>query len=169
MDLVLVGLPGSGKSVVGKRLAHRHGATFIDLDEPSKADGLDQAPVQLDITTKGVKNALSVPVTALVGKSGGGFAVEAVRASGPPPAADGSADWLRGRGRLLATLGSYRWDRPEDRGEWRLVAWSPGPLRGQRVEPVVDRHRGLTLVVAHLRYGPPPDQDAPAYRAITDP
>ena len=33
MDLVLVGLPGSGKSVVGKRLAHRHGATFIDLDE----------------------------------------------------------------------------------------------------------------------------------------
>jgi shikimate kinase/3-dehydroquinate synthase len=33
MDIVLVGLPGSGKSVVGKRLAHRHGATFIDLDE----------------------------------------------------------------------------------------------------------------------------------------
>ena len=33
MDVVLVGLPGSGKSVVGKRLAHRHGATYIDLDE----------------------------------------------------------------------------------------------------------------------------------------
>src|SRR4051794_41951180 len=33
MDLVLVGLPGSGKSVVGRRLAHRHGATFLDLDE----------------------------------------------------------------------------------------------------------------------------------------
>ena len=33
MDVVLVGLPGSGKSVVGRRLAHRHGATFIDLDE----------------------------------------------------------------------------------------------------------------------------------------
>ena len=33
MDLVLVGLPGSGKSVVGKRLAQRHGAAFIDLDE----------------------------------------------------------------------------------------------------------------------------------------
>ncbi|HEX5618031.1 MAG TPA: peptidoglycan-binding protein [Solirubrobacteraceae bacterium] len=56
--------------------------TFIDLDEPGKADGLDQAPVQVDSTTKGVKNALSVPVTALVGKSGGGFAVEAVRADG---------------------------------------------------------------------------------------
>ena len=33
MDVVLVGLPGSGKSVVGKRLAHRHGAAFIDLDQ----------------------------------------------------------------------------------------------------------------------------------------
>ncbi len=33
MDVVLVGLPGSGKSVIGKRLAHRHEASFIDLDE----------------------------------------------------------------------------------------------------------------------------------------
>jgi shikimate kinase/3-dehydroquinate synthase len=33
VDVVIVGLPGSGKSVVGKRLAHRHGATFIDIDE----------------------------------------------------------------------------------------------------------------------------------------
>jgi peptidoglycan hydrolase-like protein with peptidoglycan-binding domain len=56
--------------------------TFINLDDPAKAGGLDQAPVQVDITTKGVDNALSVPVTALVGKSGGGFAVEVVRAGG---------------------------------------------------------------------------------------
>jgi shikimate kinase len=33
VDVVLVGLPGSGKSAVGRRLAQRHGATFIDLDE----------------------------------------------------------------------------------------------------------------------------------------
>ena len=33
MDVVLVGLPGSGKSVVGRRLAQRHAAQFIDLDE----------------------------------------------------------------------------------------------------------------------------------------
>ncbi|MBI3749676.1 MAG: bifunctional shikimate kinase/3-dehydroquinate synthase [Chloroflexi bacterium] len=33
MDVVLVGLPGSGKSVIGRRLAHRHAAAFIDLDE----------------------------------------------------------------------------------------------------------------------------------------
>ena len=54
--------------------------TFINLDHPAQAGGLDQAPVEVDITTKGVDNALSVPVTALVGKSGGGFAVEVVRA-----------------------------------------------------------------------------------------
>ncbi|MEA2537861.1 MAG: shikimate kinase / 3-dehydroquinate synthase [Chloroflexota bacterium] len=33
MDVVLVGLPGSGKSAVGRRLASRHGARFVDLDE----------------------------------------------------------------------------------------------------------------------------------------
>ena len=32
MDVVLVGLPGSGKSAVGRRLAARHRAAFIDLD-----------------------------------------------------------------------------------------------------------------------------------------
>jgi peptidoglycan hydrolase-like protein with peptidoglycan-binding domain len=54
--------------------------TFISLDDPAEAGGLDHAPVQVDITTKGVDDALSVPVTALIGKSGGGFAVEVVRA-----------------------------------------------------------------------------------------
>jgi shikimate kinase/3-dehydroquinate synthase len=33
MDVILVGLPGSGKSAVGRRLAHRHGAAFVDLDD----------------------------------------------------------------------------------------------------------------------------------------
>jgi hypothetical protein len=52
---------------------------YISLDAPKRARGFDRAPVQVDIATKGVENALSVPVTALVGKSGGGFAVEVVR------------------------------------------------------------------------------------------
>ena len=40
MDVILVGLPGSGKSAVGRRLAHRHGAAFVDLDETiEKASG----------------------------------------------------------------------------------------------------------------------------------
>ena len=56
--------------------------TYISLEDPRKARGLDKAPVQVDITTAGMDSALSVPVTGLVGKSGGGFAVEVVRAGG---------------------------------------------------------------------------------------
>ena len=55
---------------------------YITLDDPERARGLDQAAVQVEITTKGVENALNVPVTAIVGKSGSGFAVEVVRADG---------------------------------------------------------------------------------------
>jgi multidrug efflux pump subunit AcrA (membrane-fusion protein) len=51
---------------------------YVALDHPARAGGLDGAPVQVDITTTGVQDALSVPVTALVGRSGGGFAVEVV-------------------------------------------------------------------------------------------
>ncbi len=61
------------------------GATIpvsISLDHPEQAHGLDQAPVQVNITTRGVNDALNVPVTAIVGRSGGGFAVEVVRAGG---------------------------------------------------------------------------------------
>jgi peptidoglycan hydrolase-like protein with peptidoglycan-binding domain len=55
---------------------------YISLDDPEKARGLDKAPVRVEVTTAGVESALSVPVTALVGRSGGGFAVEVVRDGG---------------------------------------------------------------------------------------
>ena len=95
-DRAQITLPGN-RSVKGKvdrlgRVARTAGQNddvgdatipaYISLDDPSKARGLDRAPVQVDITTKGVESALSVPVTALVGKSGGGFAVEVVRDGG---------------------------------------------------------------------------------------
>ena len=95
-DRARITLPGN-RSVKGKvhrlgRVAQTAGkdgavaaatiAAYIRLDRPKTARGLDRAPVQTEITTRGVENALSVPVTALVGKSGGGFAVEVVRAGG---------------------------------------------------------------------------------------
>jgi hypothetical protein len=55
---------------------------YISLDTPDAARGFDAAPVQVDIATAGVEDALSVPITALVGKSGGGFAVEVARSDG---------------------------------------------------------------------------------------
>ena len=54
----------------------------ITLKRPKDAGTLDQAPVQVQITTAGVKHALIVPVTALLGQAGGGFAVETVDAHG---------------------------------------------------------------------------------------
>jgi hypothetical protein len=57
-------------------------SAYISLDDPEQPHGLDQAPVQVEITTRGVESALSVPVTAVVGRSGGGFAVEVVRSAG---------------------------------------------------------------------------------------
>jgi peptidoglycan hydrolase-like protein with peptidoglycan-binding domain len=95
-DRAQITLPGN-KSVTGKverlgRVAQAPAGqddtvgaatipAYISLDKPKKASGLDQAPVQVDITTKGVESALSVPVTAIVGKPGG-FAVEVVRDGG---------------------------------------------------------------------------------------
>lgn len=55
---------------------------YISLDKPKDAGSLDEAPVQVFITSDGVDKALSVPVTALLGHAGGGYAVEKVDAAG---------------------------------------------------------------------------------------
>jgi hypothetical protein len=48
----------------------------VRLRKPRDVRGLDEAPVQVQITIAGVEDALSVPVTALVALAGGGYAVE---------------------------------------------------------------------------------------------
>jgi multidrug efflux pump subunit AcrA (membrane-fusion protein) len=48
----------------------------VTLTHPGSIGQLDQAPVLVSITTDSVEDALVVPVTAIVGKSGGGYAVE---------------------------------------------------------------------------------------------
>jgi len=55
---------------------------YITLKHPKDAGTLDQAPVQVQITTGGVKDALIVPVTALIGQAGGGYAVEVAAGEG---------------------------------------------------------------------------------------
>jgi hypothetical protein len=54
---------------------------YLTLDKPQDAGTLDAAPVRVQITTAGVKNALIVPVTSLLG-AGTGYAVERVTAAG---------------------------------------------------------------------------------------
>lgn len=78
-EVVGFGRVAAAPAAQGDSVADATVSTFISLDEPGKARGLDKAPVGVEITTAGVASALSVPVTALVGKSGGGFAVEVVR------------------------------------------------------------------------------------------
>ncbi|HEY6791059.1 MAG TPA: efflux RND transporter periplasmic adaptor subunit [Trebonia sp.] len=48
----------------------------VMLTDPKAAGTLEQAPVTVNITTESMKNALAVPVTALVAQGSGGYQVE---------------------------------------------------------------------------------------------
>jgi hypothetical protein len=50
--------------------------------QPSATGNLDQAPVEVSITTATVKDALVVPVTSLLSLASGGFGVEAIGVDG---------------------------------------------------------------------------------------
>jgi hypothetical protein len=51
-------------------------------DDPAATGRLDQAPVDVSITTSSVKNVLVVPVNALLALASGGYAVEEVESDG---------------------------------------------------------------------------------------
>jgi hypothetical protein len=55
-------------------------AVGVTPSRPAATGTWDQAPVQVGITTASVRGALVVPVTALLARSGGGYAVEVVGA-----------------------------------------------------------------------------------------
>jgi hypothetical protein len=55
-------------------------AVEVTFSDPAATGTWDQAPVQVGITTASVHDALVVPVTALLARSGGGYAVEVVGA-----------------------------------------------------------------------------------------
>ena len=80
------GTPAPGViSSVGKVASGTGSSATITVDvrllHPKAARGLDQAPVRVEITTGSVRNALVVPVDALLARPGG-YAVEVVGASG---------------------------------------------------------------------------------------
>jgi hypothetical protein len=72
---------------------------------------------------------------------------------------------------FLSELRTNREFRDENQGELRLVAWVSGPTPGQLIEPAVDRQRGFTAVVVHLRSGRTPSPDGRRYNrlAVGDP
>ncbi|CAN5825156.1 hypothetical protein BH23PLA1_BH23PLA1_28580 [soil metagenome] len=122
-------------------------AVLIDTGTDANAD-----PRSTELGTIGPGSVLPIPLA-----TGSGEVVS--NADAPEGAPDPKPDWIDLEP-FLDPLRSYRWNRPEDRGELRLVAWAREPQPGQELEPTVDRHRGFTLIVVHLRFGPPPSPDA---------
>jgi peptidoglycan hydrolase-like protein with peptidoglycan-binding domain len=91
-DRVVITLPGDRTTAgvvasVGKvATLNSTGSSTVEVDiipAQAKPTGtLDQAPVQVAITTASVDNALAVPVDALLSQPGGGYAVEVAGAGG---------------------------------------------------------------------------------------
>jgi hypothetical protein len=65
---------GSGSGTSGSSAATI--TVVVSLTDPKVAGSLNQAPVQVTITTGSVSNVLIVPVDALLAQSGGSYAVE---------------------------------------------------------------------------------------------
>jgi hypothetical protein len=55
---------------------------LVTPDDPKATGSIDQAPVEVSITTASVKSALVVPVNSLLALASGGYAIEVVGAKG---------------------------------------------------------------------------------------
>jgi shikimate kinase / 3-dehydroquinate synthase len=104
MDVVLVGLPGSGKSAVGRRLAHRHDARFVDLDERiEKAAGRTIPEIFADHGEAAFR-ALERDAVAELGPADPDPEIRTVVATGGGAVVDPRNRWALYRGRLPVWL-----------------------------------------------------------------
>jgi 3-dehydroquinate synthetase/shikimate kinase len=112
MDVVLVGLPGSGKTAVGRRLAARHKAPFVDLDDAIERDAGRRIPeIFADEGETGFRARERAAIAAL-GDGDPGASVTRVVATGGGAVVDprnrwtlyrrGVVVWLDGRPEVLA-------------------------------------------------------------------
>ena len=104
MDLVLIGLPGSGKSAVGRRLAARHEAAFIDLDdEIVETTGLTIPEIFAAEGEAGFRRRERLAVEALGGPDPGPD-LRRVISPGGGAILDPRNRWTLFRGRVVAWL-----------------------------------------------------------------
>jgi shikimate kinase / 3-dehydroquinate synthase len=104
MDIVLVGLPGSGKSAVGRRLAHRHDASFVDLDETiERTAGRTIAEIFADDGEAAFRSLERAAVMSL-GEADAEPAIHRVIATGGGAVVDPRNRWALYRGRLPVWL-----------------------------------------------------------------
>ena len=99
MDVVLVGLPGSGKTAVGRRLAQRHRAAFIDLDELIEAEAGRPIPEIFAQEGEAAFRALERAAVAGLGPPDPGPVVRRVVATGGGAVVDPRNRWALYRGR----------------------------------------------------------------------
>ncbi len=99
-----MGLPGSGKTAVGRRTASRHGAAFIDLDEEiERAAGASVPEIFADEGEAGFRRRERAAVAAL-GPAESGASLRRVISPGGGAVLDPRNRWLLFRGRRVAWL-----------------------------------------------------------------
>ncbi len=104
MDVVLVGLPGSGKSVVGKRLAQRHRAAFIDIDERIESETGRSIPDIFAEDGEAAFRGLERRAVAALGPPDSAGDVRRVIATGGGAVVDPRNRWSLYRGRASVWL-----------------------------------------------------------------
>src|SRR6478735_9477114 len=104
MDVVLVGLPGSGKSVIGKRLASRHRATFIDLDDRIESTTGREIPAIFAEDGEPAFRALERDAIAALGAPDRDPEIRRVIATGGGAVVDPRNRWALYRGRASVWL-----------------------------------------------------------------
>lgn len=128
MDVVLVGLPGSGKSVIARRLAGRHAAAFIDLDERIESATGRTIPEIFADDGEATFRALERSAIAELGPPDHAVDIRRVIATGGGAVVDPRNRWALYRGRTTVWLDG----RPEVLAQ-RL-------RRSPHVRPLVSGH-----------------------------
>ena len=104
MDVVLVGLPGSGKSAVGRRLAQRHHVPFVDLDERIEARAGRRIPEIFEEEGEAAFRSHERAAIRELGDADASNAVARVVATGGGAVVDPRNRWALYRGRLAVWL-----------------------------------------------------------------
>ena len=104
MELVLVGLPGSGKTAIGRRLASRHGAAFVDLDAAIEDEAGARIPEIFEVEGEaGFRRRERAAIQAL-GSPDVALELRRVIATGGGAVIDSRNRWRLFRGRLPVFL-----------------------------------------------------------------